>query len=120
MAHSINFVSINKCYLMVDVRTIILVITSSLFISSHYISPVICIIFYVPVILIILHMLTIIVTILGNAVISLASTAQHDIFHPGEFVTFLCIANGSRLVWTLNSMSEISFDNLESIETYYS
>ena len=54
-----------------------------------------------------------IITILGNADIDLTSTAERKL---GEFVTFHCIANGSRLVWTLNSMSEFSFDNLESME----
>ena len=51
--------------------------------------------------------------ITGNADINLTSTAERKL---GEFVTFRCIANGSRLVWTLNSMSEFSFDNLESRE----
>ena len=55
-------------------------------------------------------------TILGDAVINLTSTAQQNVLRPGEFITFLCIASGSRLVWTLNSMSEFSFDSLESME----
>ena len=55
----------------------------------------------------------IIITILGDAVISLTSTAQQNVLCPGEFITFLCIANGSRIVWTLNSMSQFSFDNQE-------
>ena len=58
----------------------------------------------------------IIITILGDASINLTSTAQQNVLRPGEFITFLCIASGSRLVWTLNSMSEFSFDNLESVE----
>ena len=58
----------------------------------------------------------IIITILGDAVISLTSTAYLNELCPGEFITFHCIANGSRLVWTLNNMSQFSFDNLESEE----
>ena len=58
----------------------------------------------------------IIITILGGAVINLTSTAHQNVLHPGEFITFHCIANGSRLVWTLNRRSQHSFDNLESEE----
>ena len=57
-----------------------------------------------------------IITILGDAVINLTSTAHQNQLCPGEFITFHCIANGSRLVWLLNSMSEFSFDNLGSME----
>ena len=55
----------------------------------------------------------IIIIILEDAVIFLTSTAQQDVLYPGEFVTFLCIANGSRLKWKLDSMNEFLFDNLE-------
>ena len=58
----------------------------------------------------------IIITILGNAIFKVTSTALDNVLCPGEFITFLCITNGSRLVWTLNSMSEFYFDNLESME----
>ena len=57
-----------------------------------------------------------IIIILGDAAIKLTSTAQQNVLHPGEFATFFCIANGSRLVWTLNSMVEFSFNNLERME----
>ena len=59
---------------------------------------------------------TIIITTLGDAVINLTSTARQNVLCSGESVTFLCIANGSRLVWTLNSMSSFFFHNLESRE----
>ena len=57
-----------------------------------------------------------IIIILRDAAIKLTSTAQQNVLHPGEFATFFCIANGSRLVWTLNSMVEFSFNNLERME----
>ena len=83
-------------------------------------SPVICILLYVPVILLILHMLynlvKIFITILENASTYLTSTAHKNVLYSEEFVTFLCIANGSRLVWTLNSRSEFSFDDLGKVE----
>ena len=56
------------------------------------------------------------ISILGDAAINIVSTAKNDRLCPGEFITFYCIANGSRLVWTLNARSEFSFDNLESVE----
>ena len=75
---------------------------------------------YVPVILANhsahANSVNIIIAILGNAVIYITSTASQNILCPGEFITFHCIANGSMLIWTLNSMSEFSFDSLESME----
>ena len=84
-------------------------------------SPVICILYYVPVIiLIILHVLynsvKIIITILGGVAINITSTAYQNELSPGEFITFHCVASGSRLVWTLDNKSEFSFDNLQSDE----
>ena len=80
-------------------------------------SPVICVL-YVPVIFINANSvkIIIIITILGDAAINIASTARENQICQGEVVTFHCIANGSRLIWMLNSMSQVSFDNLESKE----
>ena len=58
----------------------------------------------------------IIIIILGSAAINLTSTAHQNKLSSGEFITFRCIANGSRFVWTLDTRSQFSFDNLERKE----